>query len=1390
MSEGADAERPPRRRLSRWLTWPLGLLLVLAALLALAVVAIDSGPGHRLIADRIAAWQDKSGLRIRIGRIDGSIFGRAVIRDLKVYDAEALLFDTPAARLDWRPLAWLGNRLRINSLTAELGTFHKVPKFNPGDGKPFKLPGFDISIGHLTVERLRFAPAITGKQRIGRLDGRADIADGRAMVMLNADIEGGGDRLRTAIDIAPERNRFDVDVRMSAPKDGVLAAMLTGKRAVTAVIEGRGSWTDWRGVAHADVAGNRTIDLTLGAESGQYRLNGMLAPAPFLKGRLQRLTTPRIAVEGSASFVKRRLDGNLTLRSPALLVRSTGVVDLGRSVFDNLRIDARLLQPPAMVPNMRGRDIQLQLMFDGAFNSARFDYLLTAPQVFFDQTGFEQVRAAGRGRLSKAPVRVPIDLSARRVVGVGDVAGGILANLSVRGDLKLTTEALIGDALVLRSDKLNGRINLFVDLATGRYSIGLNGKLQRYLIPGIGIVDVESELKAVPGPGGRGTRIEGRGRAWVRRFDNAFFASLAGGLPMIDTGLIRDTDGVLRFVNLKLRAPKIAIDGSGFRRRDGSFYFKGSGRQAQYGPLQLTLDGRIERPKVDLLLARPLDALGLDQVRVLLDPSAAGFSYRASGGSTLGAFTSAGEIRLPQGGTAVIAVAALDVAGTRGTGTLTSVTGGFTGGLDIAGGGISGQIGFDVPATIQRIRINLTAREASFAGPPAIGARRGTLMATVLLDPAGIDIDASARGRGLRYGNVRLARFAGTARLVDGAGKLTGQIAGSRGRAFDLAFAADIAPDSYRVSGEGTVDRRPLRLETPAVITRDGDIWRLAPTRLAFAGGSANLSGSSGDGATALQADVQRMPLSILDIAYPDLALGGFANGTLSFNRQGSAPPTGKINLVVRGLSRAGLVLSSRPVDAGITGVLTPSSAAARAVVISDGTTIGRAQARISPLGGEGSLIERLTNAPLFAQLRYSGSADTLWRLTGVETFDLSGPVAIGADVGGRLNDPVIRGSVRASGARLESAVTGMVITDVNATGRFAGSRLTLDNFTGTAGKGGAVNGRGVFDLAAARGFGIDLNINAQNAVLIDRDDFGATVTGPLRIRSDGDGGLISGEVDLVTSRYQLGRATAGEAVPKLNVRELNRNGEFDEPERAPSPWRLALKAQARNRVTVTGLGLESEWRADLTVGGSATAPVFEGTATLLRGDYDFAGRRFELDRGEIRFNGSNPPNPLLDIVAEAQVEGVNATINVGGTALKPEIRFSSVPALPQDELLSRLLFGSSITDISAPEAVQLAAAIAALQGGGGGLDPINAVRKATGLDRLRILPADVATGAGTSVAAGKYLGRRTYVEVITDGQGYSATRVEFQIFRWLSVLSSISTIGRQSVNVRISRDY
>ena len=1364
-------------------------LLSLLLLLSAAIWMLDSGPGHRLIIDRISALRPSSGLKVRIGRIDGSIWNRLRVRDLRLYDNKGLFFEAPEIDLDWRPAAWLANKLWIRSARSDLLILRRLPSLTPSPRKGPLLPGFDIHVGKLEVARLRLEPAVAGRRQTVGILASTDIHKGRALLKLNA-ASSGGDRLALQLDSEPGSDRFDIDAKLIGPASGAIAGATGWKRAVDGVISGAGSWSGWKGRATLDVGDVRLTELQVSAARGNYAVDGTLAPTSFLKGKLQRLTAPLIRVDAAATLADRQLDGSLALKTPEIEFLGSGRLDLAASAFKGVVVDARLLKPPAMFPNMTGHNIRLHATFDGPFGTAAFGYALTADHVAFDNTGFDLVRADGKGHLSDPPVKLPVRLSARRVTGVGDVAGGILGNLKVDGFLLVSSTKVTGKGLKLSSDKLGGSLSLNLDLRTGEYDVALEGKLLRYLIPGIGIVDVSSDLKVVPGAAGRGTMVAGRGRAWVRRFDNAFLRSLAGGLPTIDTRLRRGNDGVLHFDRLLLTGPEIRITGSGFRRRDGSFYFKGSGTQARYGPLQLTLDGNISRPKIDLVLAAPMPALGLSDVSVRLDPTPQGFAYVAAGGSQLGPWTSNGAILLPSGQPATIAVAALAVSGAKGSGALRSDPGGFTGRIDLAAGSVTGPLAFSVERGLQKIEAHLRAQRASFAGPAPFSVGRARLDGTALLDPAGLQLNGTVGVLGATMNGVTLARGRAEIRMNGGSGSVTANLSGSRGRGFQLTTVARFDPNSVTLTAEGAIDRRPIRLETPAVLRRDGDAWRLQTTQLSFAGGKARLAGRFGGAANEISAGVQAMPLSVLDIFYPELGLSGMATGDVDYRLQrGAHIPTGRANLKIKGLSRSGLVLTSRPADVAIAAVLTDTVAAGRAVVASGGKVIGRAQARVSGLPSTGTLSDRMRSGDLFAQIRYGGPADTLWRLIGIETIDISGPVAIGADISGTGANPLIRGSLRSTQARLESAVTGTVISNIAASGRFDGSRLLIDRLSGQTKGGGAVTGRAAFDFAGGKGLGMDVALDARNAQLLNRDDIGATVTGPLTIKSEGNGGTIAGDVRLVRGRFQLGRAAAVATIPQFETIELNRPDDDGMVVRR-APWRLAIKVDSPNQLAVTGLGLDSEWRGKLDLGGTIENPAITGRVDLVRGGYEFAGRRFDLDRGSIRFLGEAPPDPLLDITAKANLNGVSATISVGGTGQHPEIGFTSIPALPEDELLSRLLFGTSITNLSAPEALQLAAAVGSLRGGGGGLNPINAVRRAAGLDRLRILPADPTIGAGTAVAAGKYIGRRTYVEVISDGQGYSATRVEFQITRWLSLLSSISTIGRQSASVKVSKDY
>ena len=1367
-----------RRLLNELFALFVGLLLLLAGLLVL----LDSAPGHRWIIDQLSRMETASGLRIRIGRIDGSIFGKSQLRNVVIADGRGVFLTSPNIKLDWTPGAWLENKLYVDSLTAERVALIRLPKLKPSTKKGPILPGFDIHIGDLRIDRLDIGPAVGGRARSGSLHGKADVRSGRALVELSALVNNGGDRIAFHLDAEPDRNKFDAFARMIAPSDGLIPAMIGTKRSVNLSIGGKGSWTRWRGTAALDLSGQPAARLALGVDRGRYRLQGQWAPAQFITGKFQRLTAPIVNIRGDATLTDRQLGGQLSAASPELRAVARGTLDLAHNRYRAMRLGIDLLKPPALFTNMTGRSVRMVWTLDGPFAAADYSYRLTSDYVQFDNQGFTGLYAEGRGKLTPWPMRIPIRLAARAITGIGDVAGAMLANPQIEGWLTVTPRLVQGQDLKLTSAKWNGKMSILIDLVTGHFDVLLSGAMQRYLIPGLGIVDVVTDLHVEPGANNKGSHVAGTAKAWVRRLDNRFFQSLTGGLPSLTTNLERGNDGIVHFTNLQIASPKLRLSGAGERFKDGTFHITAAGRQAKYGAVRMVLDGHIERPKLNIFLPSPNDALGISNMRLALDPTAAGYNYRAAGGSRLGPFTSNGQILLPHDAPTIIAVAALDAGGAHASGDLKSVTGGFLGRLILAKGSLGGTLDFSPAGEAQRIDAHIVANNAAF--PDVFSVRMGRADGIIILGDEKTTIEGSVDARGIASGAVTLARLTANAKLVNGTGEVRAAFAGRRGAAFTFSSLAEIAPNTIKLSGSGTIDRQSLVLNQAAVLTRNGDGWALAPTNIGLAGGNATVSGRSG-GRPEVHAELSAMPLEVLDILWPKLELSGSATGRLDYAWKSNR--SGRLDLKVHGLSRAGLVLASKPIDVAVAAAVSGNQAGLRAVAASDGAIVGRAQARFAPLGG-GPLVAELMNAPLFAQLRYAGPADTLWRLTGSEVIDMSGPLAVGADIGGRLANPVIQGSLKTQNGRLESQVTGMVVDHVASQAHFSGPQLIFSQIVGQTAGGGSVAGNGTITFSGGKTL-LNLSFSANQALLLNRDDVAARVTGPLQVKSDANGGAILGDLRLNKGRFQLGRASAAAAVPELNVRETGLDEEDVIEPAALHPWKLKIKL-AGSDLQVTGLGINSRWTTNLEIGGFADAPRFAGRADLIQGNYDFAGRVFRLDRGIIRFRGESPPDPLLDIHAEAAVQGLDATVNVRGTGLRPEISFASSPPMPQDELLSRILFGTSITNLSAPEALQLASAVAALQSGSGSLDPINALRRAIGLDRLRVVPADVATGQKTAIGAGKYITRKLFVEVVTDGAGYSATQVEYQMTRWLSLLSTVSTIGRSSASVRVSKDY
>ena len=463
------------------------------------------------------------------------------------------------------------------------------------------------------------------------------------------------------------------------------------------------------------------------------------------------------------------------------------------------------------------------------------------------------------------------------------------------------------------------------------------------------------------------------------------------------------------------------------------------------------------------------------------------------------------------------------------------------------------------------------------------------------------------------------------------------------------------------------------------------------------------------------------------------------------------------------------------------------------------GSVIGRLNASLRPLPpGSGSWTTRLLAAPLDGGIRYNGPADTLFSFAGQPDQRLSGPIGVAADFSGRVQSPQLSGIVRANSLTYENQTYGTRLSNMAIEGQFTGDRFAIQRLTATAGD-GSVSAQGFISLAEASGYPMNVDVTLNNARLARSDALAATATGNLRLaKAAGETALLSGEITLPETRYQIIRQGSAEVPELTGVRFKPPRGPTritgEEPAQ-PQPGlfdqlRLDIALRAPEQLYVSGMGLESEWSADMRLGGTSTAPRVSGEVELVRGTLGFAGRSFELSEGRVDFTGGTSIDPVIQLTATDDIEDVVVNVNVSGRAYDPQIAFSSVPGLPQDEIVSRILFGSSIGNLSTIQAVQLAASLNSLRGSGGGLNPLGKLRSATGVDRLRILGPDDTNGRGTALAAGQYLTDDIYVEFITDARGFTATQLEVSLTPFLSILSQAGGSGATNVNVRYRKNY
>jgi translocation and assembly module TamB len=496
---------------------------------------------------------------------------------------------------------------------------------------------------------------------------------------------------------------------------------------------------------------------------------------------------------------------------------------------------------------------------------------------------------------------------------------------------------------------------------------------------------------------------------------------------------------------------------------------------------------------------------------------------------------------------------------------------------------------------------------------------------------------------------------------------------------------------------------------------------------------------------------------------YPEVATEGSLSGAAKLTGT-LAAPQGTVTLDGKGL-QVGFNGSAAapPADLTATAILHGTAASVHAILRS-GTRIQLTVTGDAPLKSTGDFNLHATG---------TGNLAVLDTILNAEGRSLHGMLAVDAQLTGTLAQPRVAGNAHLSDGEFQDFVRGIHISGISTSLYARGDRVDINNFSARAGD-GTITGGGSIDLTAP-GEPLSLSFVAKNAKPISNSVLNAALDANLKLTGKlAQQDTLSGTVNVRRAEIDI-----PDSLPS-SVAVLTLRGKGGPPPPPPIAMALDLSLRSDGQLFVRGHGVEAEMSGKLHIGGTTIAPDVTGGFDLKRGNLSLAGQTLDFTSGRVSFDGSSLRqriDPALDLVAQTTAAGTSATLTVSGHASSPKITLTSAPPLPQDEVLSRLLFGQNTTQLSPWQIAQLGQALASLGGMGGLGDPLSRVRKSLGLDRLAVTTAG-ASGTQTAVEAGRYVAHNIYVGAKQGVSGAGGTQaiVQIDLTKHLKLQTQISS--------------
>ncbi|MGI4817209.1 MAG: translocation/assembly module TamB domain-containing protein [Janthinobacterium lividum] len=1386
-----------KRKRSRLKTIAIFSGIGIGTLIGLGIVAVVGGryylvsdAGRKLITTFVAGKKIGRYGEINVEGLSGDLFDDFTLDRVTVSDVDGVWLEATNVRVDWSYLPLVFRRFHADEITADQIRLIRRPVLEPPTepGGPQAL-GIVIDKFAANVELLEdFSKeygrwALSGDANIPRAGNKSANVDARSLSRT-------GDFLKLAATFGEDPQDLRLNLQAEEASGGPLAGALGYSPdqpfSAKALVDGRtvdmvmrtGSFTPLHVKGQFSDKGSRL--------SGYMDFSGSDLFVPFIErfGRTARLgfaAVPQRGREGVQGVAWRLFADNIQSSAVGYVRTKDG------AFAEDIKLDVATPSLTRLAGTPLGDAARYQGVFNGDGKTFELKGAINASNV--QLSDYRMARLTGPLNLSanKGEYSLSGELTAANASRQG-VLGGLLG---AAPRVKLSASRLADGAILVRNIDLRGS------------ALTLTGSGRRNLLGGLSFNgDVNLSNVAALSPQASGS-FGGNIRAGTQRSGAPWTLSFNGQGRRLKTGM-EELDrllgerprlalagslnkGVISITQGQLNGDAGQADVIGQVQGDKLRLRLNWDANGPFGVGPLAIDGKmtgdgslvgtINQP--ELALNADFDRVNLGQVVLGQTNLKLNFNKRTAGsdGDVIITSSSRGQPLLARANfrlaDQLIALSGVDING-----------GGITAKGDIA-------LSQSVPSSA-----NLT-----FDARPGVFVERGTLNGRILLSEGGqnarADVQVDGRNFRMRGTNVLVERLAlrgqGTLQRLPMAADV--QIGGENPFSYRGPLVYEKQNDGHRLSmgqagGEARGRVRDIAFTVnPDTFVQTGGNGLMANVDVGLGSGTlrANLSPAGPrrrDGGTVwnLTSNLDDVPVNAFSRDHE-----GTLSGTVNVSQIGAANLNGRGDITLTGARLA----NSRndALNARINAVLDANSLRlqANATNTATGGDSGlRANANVSlPIDYDPQPLRLALdgNGPLSGNIAINGNIKPLYDLVDGVDRTVEGQIDTNITLGGRLNDRRFSGPIRVSNGRVDDHGIGLKLRNLNGEAQLTNDDITISRLTAADARNGQIeaSGRLRFRAQGPGNMG-ELQVKLRDFRVADTDEVKITTSGDLRA-------IHTGRFVRLDGTLNVNEATIEPVFPgntgivRMPVTEINRPGAIETTTDTGAsnsiPIILNVKVVAPE-VNVRGDGIDMQLEANADVAGSINNPRLNGSAEVVRGTYEFAGKRFTFDPGGRVTLDTDPRRIQLNLTARREDPTITAIIRATGSAAEPRIVLSSEPELPQDEVLARVLFGRSISQLSPIEAAQLASAVASLAGGGG-FDILGNLRQLSGLDSLSFS----GDGANLMVAGGRRLTDDIYLEVIGGGESGTAVNVEWQVRRNIAVSARAGGDGNAVISVR-----